>query len=57
METIKQIDDEIAKSDALAALFRRMEKFGWPTYEQDPELCMARAREFLDAARIIYPNA
>ncbi len=57
METIKQIEAEIEQSDALAALFRRMDRLGWPTYEQDPELCMARAREFLDGAKAIYPNA
>ncbi len=54
---LPEIDREIEKSEALSALFIRMEWLGWPTYEQDPELCMARAREFLDAARIIYPNA
>jgi len=53
---LPEIESEIQKSDALAALFRRMDKLGWPKYEDDPELCMARAREFLDGAKAIYPN-
>jgi len=32
---LPQIDSEIQKSDALAALFRRMDKLGWPKYEDD----------------------
>jgi hypothetical protein len=55
--SLKEIDEEIKRSDALAALFQRMHKLGWPKYEDDPELCMARVREFLDGAKAIYPNA
>ncbi len=54
---LPKIDAEIRKSDALAALFARMDTLGWPKYQDDPELCMARARQFLDAAKAIYPNA
>ncbi len=55
--SLPEIEKQIEQSDALEALFRRMDRLGWPTYEQDPELCMARAREFLDGAKAIYPNA
>jgi hypothetical protein len=27
----------------------RIEALGWPSYRDDPEKCMARARQFLDA--------
>ncbi len=55
--SIPEIDKQIEQSEALSALFGRMAKLGWPKYEDDPELCMARAREFLDGAKAIYPNA
>jgi hypothetical protein len=55
--TIEEIMNDPQPEDRLAALFRRMDKLGWPKYEDDPELCMARARQFLDAAKVIYPNA
>ncbi len=45
------------KSDALAALFRRKDADPWPEYEKDPEEFMERARQLIDAARLIYPNA
>ena len=30
-------------------IFERVEALGWPTWRDDPEKCMARARQFLTA--------
>jgi hypothetical protein len=45
------------KSDALDALYRRMDANPWPKYDDNPKRFMELAREFLDAAKAIYPNA
>ncbi len=52
-----KFDPNSEEDTALLNLYRAMRDKGWPKYEDDPEVCMERAREFLDAARIIYPNA
>ena len=44
------------QSQELAALLERLHAKGWPDYSTDPELCMERAREFLDEARRIVPD-
>ncbi len=44
------------QEEDLAALFERMRSKGWPRHDEDPDLCMERAREFLDAADRIYPR-
>ncbi len=54
---LPEIDKQIEQSEALDQLFRRMDAKGWPTSKQNHELCMERAREFLDAVKAIYPNA
>ncbi len=54
--SIPEIDKQIEQSDALSALFERMRSKGWPPYSEDPELCMERAREFIDCAERIYPR-
>lgn len=51
--SLPEIDKQIEQSDALSALFERMRSKGWPAYSEDPNLCMERAREFLDAAALI----
>ncbi len=45
------------KVDALDALYKRMDADPWPSYEADPDEFMARARQFIDQAQAIYPNA
>ena len=44
------------QSKELAELTERLRAKGWPDYSTDPELCMERAREFLDEARRIVPD-
>ncbi len=55
--TLLEIQIAREKSEALAALFRQRDKNPWPEYKDDPEKFMERARELIDAARLIYPNA
>ena len=45
-----------SQSQELAALLERLHAKGWPDYATDPELCMERAREFLDEARRLVPD-
>jgi hypothetical protein len=45
------------KCDALEALYKRKDANPWPDYDKDPEGFMARARDFIDQAQAIYPNA
>ncbi len=47
---------ESEQDKALADLYRRMDAKGWPRYDENAELCMERAREFLDCAALIYPR-
>ncbi len=54
---LKPLPGNEMQQDALTGLYTLMKKRGWPTSEEDHELCMARAREFLDLAKEIYPNA
>ncbi len=54
---LKPLPGNEMQKAALGGLYKLMEKRGWPTSEQDHELCMARALEFLDLAKEIYPNA
>ena len=44
------------QAQELEALYKLMHERGWPDADKDPELCMQRAREFLDCARLIYPE-
>ena len=53
---LKPLPGNEMQQEALVGLYKLMEKRGWPTSEQDHELCMARAREFLDYAELIYPR-
>lgn len=55
--TLLEIQIAREKSEALAALFRLRDKEILPKYEDDPELYMERARQFLDAVDRIYPRA
>jgi hypothetical protein len=42
-------------NEKLKALMKEIEAKGWPRYDVDPDLCMERAREYLDRAReILY---
>ncbi len=47
---------ESEQDKALADLYRRMNAKGWPRYDENAELCMERAREFLDGAERIKPR-
>ncbi len=55
--TLLEIQIAREKSEALEALYRYRDAHPWPKYEDNPELFMERALEFLDAAARIYPRA
>jgi hypothetical protein len=42
---------------AIAELFDRINAKGWPESHENHELCMERAREFLDGLKVIFPHA
>ncbi len=54
--TLLEIQIAKEKAAALEALYRDKDTHPWPKYEDNPELFMDRARNFLDAAERIYPR-